>query len=264
MICLIIRHSAAARDIQDAVRGQYPDRILTAGTGGDHGRLRNSRHIGHAILFGIALSVGVCRHRQRHTLGCILEDVPANFDRTIRDVQALQVRVALEHIFTHTGQLAVLADLHTGELGAIVEGIAIDSCNGIRDGNGRQIAVTKGTPADPFQFAAILKGHAFQFAAPVETELADIGNILADDDLLDFTVVLTDRGHVTEFIVIHGSGASDRKSAVAIENVVNRLTAQTCIDNIRCCAADKTAAFKFTLFAIELICALIGKRILIK
>ena len=263
MICLIIRHSAAARDIQDAVRGQYPGRILTAGTGGDHGRLRNSRHIGHAILFGIALSVGVCRHRQRHTLGCILEDVPANFDRTIRDVQVLQVRVTLEHIFAHTGQLAVLADLHTGELGAIVEGIAIDSCNGIRDGNGRQIAVAKGTPTDAFEFRTLFEGHALQLAAPVEVESADGSNILADIKLL-YKLLAGFPGRTFWSIVYHIARAANNELTIAIKDIIGRLTAQSSIDQVSSCAANKLTILKLARLAADNILSLIGQTILIK
>ena len=103
-----------------------------------------------------------------------------------------------------------------------------------------------------------------QLAAPIEIELTDIGDILANDDLLDLTVMLADRGHTAELIVIHGTGTTNCKPTVAVEDIVDCLTAQTSVDNICRCAADKAAAVKFALLTIELISALIGKSVLIE
>ena len=191
----------------------------------------------------------------------IAEDIRADLRDAVRDVKARDLLVRLENIVSQHRQLAALADRHLRQILAEIECVAIDLRHRVRDRDLRQAAVTKGTPADPLQLRAFFKGHALQIAAPVEIEFADVGDIFADHKPLDLSVVLTDRSHATEFIVIHSSAATDDHRSVAVENIDRRLPAQARIDHIRSRTADKLPVFKFTRQAAHLIDALIGKTV---
>ena len=194
----------------------------------------------------------------------ILEDISADLCDAIRHVKTCDPCVGFKNVPTQNGQLACFSNRNIRQLGTIVERIAVDLRNRVRNGDRRQAAVAKGTPADALQLGFLFEGHALQLAAPIEIELTDIGDILANDDLLDLTVMLADRGHTAELIIIHDTGTTNCKPTVAVEDIVDCLTAKTSVDNICRCAADKAAAVKFALLTIELISALIGKSVLIE
>ena len=258
---VVIAHRTAAGDAQHAIRGQRPRSVLSASPGGDLRSRGFSRHICDAVFLGVSLRAGVFKHGQGHALRRVLEDVPANAVHTIGNVEVFQLRICLEHILAKAGETAALADRHLRQILAEIECVAVDLRDRIRDRDLRQAAVTKGTPTDPLQLRAFFKGHALQLAAPVEIEFADVGDIFADHKPLDLSVVLTDRSHAAEFIVIHSSAATDDHRSVAVENIDRRLPAQARIDHIRSRAADKLPVFKFTRQAAHLIDALIGKTV---
>ena len=235
--------------------------MLSASPGGD---LRNrgfSRHIGDAVFLGVILRVRVLKHGQGHALRRVLEDVRADAGHTVGNVEGFQLRIRLEHVLAKAGKTAALADRHLRQILAEVERMTVKPRHRVRDRDLGQAAVTKGTPTDPLQLRALFKGHALQLAAPVEIEFADVGDILADHKPLDLSVVLTDRSHTAEFIVIHSSAAADDHRSVAVENIDRRLPAQARIDHIRSRTADKLPVFKFTRQAAHLIDALIGKTV---
>ena len=133
----------------------------------------------------------------------------------VRDVEAGQACVGLEYVFAHSGQLAVFTDLHIGQLRAVVESIAIDLCNRVRNGDSGQAAVTESTPADALQFAAFLEGHGFQSATPEEVELADIGDVLTNDNLLDLILVCFPRSLVC-VVIRHGTVPGDIQNTLRV------------------------------------------------
>ena len=257
MIRCVVRHSAAATDVQYTVRGQSPHGIITACTAGNHRRAGCSCFVSYAVLLGIALGVGVFSHRQGHTLRCVQEDIRSYANNTIRDIQILQARIALEHIFTHAGQLTVRTDLHTGQLGAEIEGITIQPGYAVGDGDLRQTTVTKGTPADLLQLAAFLKAHALQLTAPVEVELADISNVLTDDNLANLLLMCFPRSPIRN-VIHHCAGTVNNQLAVAIQNIIGRLAAQPSVDYVGRCTANKLSIFKHALFVVDYIGSLIG------
>ena len=261
VIRVIVAHRTAAGDAQHAVRGHRPRSVLSASPGGDLRNRSFSRHIGDAVFLGVSLCAGVFKHGQGHALRRVLEDVQANAVHTIGNVEVFQLRICLEHKLAKAGETAALADRHLRKILAEVECVAVDLRHRVRDRNLGQAAVAKSTPADPLQLRAFFEGHALQLAAPVEIEFADVGDILADHKPLDLSVVLTDRSHATEFIVIHSSAAADDHRSVSVENIDRRLPAQARIDHIRSRTADKLSVFKFTRQAAHLIDALIGKTV---
>ena len=159
----------------------------------------------------------------------ITEDIRADLRDAVRDVKARDLRVCLKSVTAQHRQLAMFADRDIGQLGAEVERVVIDPRHTVGDHNLGQAAVAKSTPADPLQLRAFFKAHALQLAAPEEVELADVGDILADDHMLDLPVVLTDRSHATGFVIIHSAGSVHDHCSVAVENIDRRLTTQSSI-----------------------------------
>ena len=146
----------------------------------------------------------------------IAEDIRADLRDAVRDVKARDLRVCLKDILAHLFQFAVLTDRDVGQLGAEIECVAIDPRHAVGDRDGGQAAVAKGTPADPIQLRAFFEAHALQLAAPVEVKSADVGDILADDDLLDLLLICFPRGLVC-IVVRHGTAAVDRQRTFIVQ-----------------------------------------------
>ena len=71
-------------------------------------------------------------------------------------------------------------------------------------------------------------------------------------------------GSTFRSIVYHIAITADNELTIAVKNIIGRLAAQTCIDQVSSCAANKLTIFKLARFTADNIFALIGKAILIK
>ena len=87
----------------------------------------------------------------------ITEDISADLHNPIGDVKTCDPGIGFEDILPEHCQFAGLVDCNIGQLGAIVERIAIDLRNRIGNGDGGKAAVAKGTPADSLQLVSSSK-----------------------------------------------------------------------------------------------------------
>ena len=71
-------------------------------------------------------------------------------------------------------------------------------------------------------------------------------------------------GSTLRDVVHHIAITADNELTIAVKNIIGRLAAQTCIDQVSSCAANKLTIFKLARFTADNIFALIGKAILIK
>ena len=213
LIGIIIGHCAAAADGQYAVGGERPCGVFTAVTGGDFVHSSFSLDICDTVLLGVRLCVGVCSDRERYIVAGIKEDVRADAGYAVGDVERYKLGISLEDILAHAGECAVFADSYLAELGAVVEGIAVNSGDGVGNDDASQTAVAECAPADALKLRACLKADAVKLSAAEEVELADVGDILTEHDLPELVLVGLPRGLVG-IIIGHCAAAADGQYTV--------------------------------------------------
>ena len=264
LVRVVVGHGTAAADSQDTVGAQSPSGVFTAGTGGDCTHRNLSDNVSDTKSLSISLSIGVLSDGERHIVTGIKEDIGSNVRHIVWNVETCNLGVGLEDILTHARKSTVLTDIDLSELGAVVEGIAVDSGDGIGDGNGGETAVAECAPTDAVKFRAFLKVYTIKPIALEEAELANVGDVLADDKLTNLGAMLTNRCNTAVFVVVYGTGAAYCHGAIAVENVACGLSAESCIDKIRSRTAHEATVFKLALFAGELISTLKDQTVLIK
>ena len=153
-----------------------------------------------------------------------MEDVRANAGDSVGDVERGEIGVGLEGILTDARKSTVLTDAYLGKLGAEVEGIAVDSGDGIGDGDARQTAVAECAPADALKLSAFLKADAFQLAAAEEVEFADVGDILAEYNVLELVLVGFPRSLIGS-VIGHCAAAADGQHTIRGQNPFGVFTA---------------------------------------
>ena len=110
MVCLVVSHGTAAADFQSAFGIQLPKCILAAASAGDDPHGNGTGNIGNAELFCIGLRIGVLTDGQCHIGDSVEEDVSADLDCAVGNIEAVQARISLENIFAHACKAAVFAD----------------------------------------------------------------------------------------------------------------------------------------------------------
>ena len=220
----VVGHCALAGDFQHTVGGEIPLGVLAADTGGDSVYLQFSFNVSDTVPLGIILRVGVSCDGERNIVAGIKEDVSSDARHTVGDVERSKLGICLEHIFAQSAELAILSDSYLGELGAVVEGIAVNSGDGIGDNDARQTAVAECAPANALKLSAFLKADAFQLAAAEEVEFADVGDILAEYNMLELVLVGFPRSLIGR-VIGHCAAAADGQHTIRGQNPFGVLTA---------------------------------------